>query len=346
LRTLLLRRTIAPYHRSRAQEETIHRDLLASAKEAVAGRYALEREIGRGRYATVFLARDLEHQRAVAVRVLCPTLVRTPGTQRFLRELARLSRLSHPHILPLLDSGEATSESAGTANIVYCVTPFIVGESLRDRLRRDGRLPMDEALRIAHEVSDALSYAHGMNVVHGDLKPENILLEGGRVVVADTGVARAIRALAGETASSADLAAGSPAYMSPEHASGTTPPDGRSDIYSLGCVLYEMLAGTAPFTGPTRPPAPARHVRGGPPSLQALRPDVTPRLQLIIERTLATAPADRYPSAAALSGALAGAHEPLPPSGLKRFRWGRIALAGGILLALAALGMWLAGLGP
>jgi eukaryotic-like serine/threonine-protein kinase len=307
--------------------------------KVIAGRYAVEHELGRGATATVHLARDRRTFEQVAIKVLRPELAQSVGADRFLREIRVTADLQHLHILSVLDSG-------ADDGLLYCVLPYMEGGTLRDRLMRDKQLPMDEAVGIARTIALALAYAHGRGLIHRDVKPENILFSRGEAYLGDFGIARLLYETDAERTTSTGVVRGTPAYMSPEQASGTTSLDGRSDLYSLGCVLYEMLAGIAPFTGPIQRVAGARHVRGRPPSLQAFRPDVTPRLQLIIERTLAMAPADRYPSAAALSGALAGAHEPMPPSGLKRFRWGRIALAAGVLLALAALGMWLAGLEP
>ncbi|HEX9895719.1 MAG TPA: serine/threonine-protein kinase, partial [Gemmatimonadales bacterium] len=209
---------------------------------ALAGRYRIDRELGQGGMATVYLALDLKHQRQVAVKVLRPDL--SLGSERFLREIATTAGLRHPHILPLYDSGEA-------AGFLFYVMPLVEGESLRDRLKRDKQLPIEEALQIAREVSDALSYAHSRGVIHRDIKPENILLESGHAMVADFGIARAVSAAGGESLTQTGMSVGTPAYMSPEQAVGDRDVDGRSDLYSLACVVYEMLAGQAPFTGPT-----------------------------------------------------------------------------------------------
>src|SRR5213083_1403762 len=219
-------------------------DQLAHLKAALAARYALERELGRGGMATVYLARDLRHGRLVAIKVLRPEIAAALGPERFLREIQTAARLTHPHILPLHDSGEA-------AGSLFYVMPYIEGESLRDRLEREGQLPLEEALRISREVAAALSYAHSHDVVHRDIKPENILLSGGEAVVADFGIARAITAAARGKLTETGIAIGTPGYMSPEQGAASARVDERSDIYSLACVLYEMLAGEPPFTGPS-----------------------------------------------------------------------------------------------
>src|SRR5216684_3480808 len=201
--------------------------------------YRLERELGHGGMATVYLAQDLKHDRLVALKVLRPELAAALGAERFLREIRITANLNHPHILPLLDSGDA-------AGLLYYAMPYVAGESLRDRLDSEKQLPLDDALQITREVADALQYAHSHDVVHRDIKPENILLESGHAVVADFGIARAITAAAGERVTETGIAVGSPAYMSPEQSVGEQALDGRTDIYSLGCVLYEMLAENRP----------------------------------------------------------------------------------------------------
>src|SRR5947199_3060444 len=220
-------------------------DPLARVQAALAGRYTIERELGRGGMATVYLAQDRKHHRQVAIKVLKPELAAALGPERFLREIDTAARLTHPHILPLHDSGEA-------AGLLYYVMPYVEGETLRDRLEREGQLPLEEAVRITREVASALSYAHSHDVVHRDIKPENILLSGGEAVVADFGIARAITAAAAGTLTETGIAIGTPGYMSPGQATESERLDGRSDIYSLGCMLYEMVAGEPP---PTRPNA-------------------------------------------------------------------------------------------
>jgi eukaryotic-like serine/threonine-protein kinase len=219
-------------------------DLLRELTAALADRYGIERELGRGGMATVFLARDLRHDRPVAFKVLHPDLAATLGPERFQREIRMAARLQHPHILTVLDSGEA-------AGRLWFTMPFIQGESLRDRLNREKQLPVEDALRIAREAADALDYAHQEGIVHRDIKPENIMLTGRHALVADFGIARALGGSGAQRLTETGLAIGTPAYMSPEQATGERELDGRSDIYSLGIVLYEMLAGEPPFGGAT-----------------------------------------------------------------------------------------------
>src|SRR5438094_8996829 len=214
--------------------------------------------------ATVYLAEDRKHHRRVAIKVLKPELAATLGPERFLREIEIAAGLNHAHILPLLDSGEA-------GGFLYYAMPFVEGESLRDRLDREGPLPIEGALRIAREVADALGHAHGHGVVHRDIKPENILLSGGHALVADFGIARAITAAGGEKLTATGIAVGTPGYMSPEQAGGKDPIDGRADLYALACVLYEMLAGEPPFTGPTPQAVLARPIQERPTSILVLR---------------------------------------------------------------------------
>jgi eukaryotic-like serine/threonine-protein kinase len=217
-------------------------DRLMRVQAALTDRYRVEREVGAGGMATVYLAQDLKHHRKVAVKVLRAEVAAVLGPERFLREIAIAARLHHPHILPLYDSGRAEE-------FLFYVMPYVEGQSLRDRLTRERQLPLDDALQIAREVADALSFAHSQGVVHRDIKPENILLESGHAVVADFGIARAISAAGSERLTETGIALGTPAYMSPEQAFGEAHLDGRSDIYALGCVVYEMLGGDPPFTG-------------------------------------------------------------------------------------------------
>src|SRR5213593_3389077 len=233
---------------------------------SLAGRYTIERVLGRGGMATVYLARDLKHDRPVALKVLRPELAASVGAERFLREIQVTAHLTHPNILPLLDSGRAD-------DFLYYVTPYVEGESLRNRLDREGQLPVAEAVRLSRDVAGALDYAHRHQIVHRDIKPENILLEEGQAVVADFGIARALQAAEGGNLTETGVTLGTAAYMSPEQATGDQL-DGRSDIYSLGCVLYEMLAGEPPFTGPTAQAVTARRLAGPVPALQAVRDSV------------------------------------------------------------------------
>jgi serine/threonine protein kinase len=219
-------------------------DLLARLSATLAGRYTIERELGRGGMAHVFLAHDLRHDRSVALKVLRPELAAALGPERFLREIALAAPLAHPHILALLDSGDADG-------LLYYVMPHVEGESLRARLDRESQLPLDDTLRIGQEVAGALDYAHRHQVVHRDIKPENILFQDGLAVVADFGIARALIGAGTRPLTQSGLTVGTPSYMSPEQAAGDAQVDGRSDVYSLGCVLYEMLAGEPPYTGAT-----------------------------------------------------------------------------------------------
>jgi serine/threonine-protein kinase len=253
-------------------------DLTEQLSTALADRYRLERELGRGGMATVFLAEDLKHRRRVAIKVLRPELTALLGPERFLREIEISARLQHPHILTLLDSGEA-------GGLLYYVMPYVEGESLRERLAREHQLPVKEALRLAREVADALDHAHRAGVVHRDIKPENILLQAGHAVVADFGIARAVSAAGGTQLTTAGTAVGTPAYMSPEQVMGSRDLDGRSDLYSLGCVLYEMLAGVPPFAGAAAESLAYQHLSVAPRPVSTLRTTV-PK---VVERALETA---------------------------------------------------------
>jgi serine/threonine-protein kinase len=247
----------------------------------------IERELGHGAMATVYLARDTKHDRNVALKILHGDVAQALGPERFLREIRLLAQLQHPHILPLYDSGELRGA-------LYYVMPYMGGESLRDYLTREGELPLADALRITREVADALAFAHTHNVVHRDIKPENILLSARHALVSDFGVARAISRAAGERTTSAGIVVGTPSYMSPEQASGDSTIDGRSDIYSLACVLYEMLTGTPPFIGATPQAIIARRFTAEPPKTRALRADVPPRVDAALARALSVAPEDRF----------------------------------------------------
>jgi len=264
---------------------------------ALADRYAIERELGAGGMATVYLAQDVRHRRRVAVKVLRPELAAALGAERFLREIETTANLRHPHILPLYDSGESDG-------FLFYVMPLVEGESLRDKLSRVKQLPIDDALQIAREVADALSYAHERGVIHRDIKPENILLESGHAVVADFGIAKAVSALDDGRLTQTGLAVGTPAYMSPEQALADAGLDGRSDLYSLGCVLFEMLAGKAPFEAATPQRTIARRLTEPPPSVGELRADVAPQVSGLVQHVLATDPADRPRTAAVFAGLL------------------------------------------
>ncbi len=272
-------------------------DRLDRLRAALADRYRIERELGSGGMATVYLAHDVKHDRKVALKVMRPELSAILGGERFLREIKITAKLNHPHILPLLDSGEA-------GGFLFYVMPYVEGESLRDRLNREKQLPIPDALKIAGEMADALSFAHDHNVIHRDIKPENVLLEAKHAVVADFGVARAIEE-AGETRlTETGISIGTPAYLSPEQASGERELDGRSDIYALGCVLYEMLAGQPPFTGPTAESIVHQHLTAEPPSVTRLRPSVPDAVFSTVTRSLAKARADRHQTAEELGAEL------------------------------------------
>jgi len=296
-------------------------DLLARLQPALADRYTIERELGRGGMATVYLAQDLKHRRRVAIKVLKPELAAALGPERFLQEIEIAAGLTHPHILPLYDSGEATG-------LLYYVMPYVEGETLRNRLDRAGQLPVAEAVQITREVADALSYAHRHDVVHRDIKPENILLEAGHAVVSDFGIARAITAAGEEKLTGTGIAVGTPAYMSPEQAAASARVDERSDIYSLGCVLYEMLADEPPFTGPSAESIVRQHLAAAPPRVSAMRAAVPPAIEEAIVRALAKTPADRFASAAEFVEALAAPAQRVRATGRRTSR-----LAAGVGLA-------------
>ena len=318
-------------------------DPIAGLNAALGDRYVVDRELGRGGMALVYLARDLKHERFVALKTLRPEIAVAVGRERFLREIKLAARLQHPNILSVYDSGDA----AGT---LYYVMPFVEGESLRNRLVREPQLPLDDALQIAREVADALAYAHGHDVVHRDIKPENIMMSGGHAIVADFGIARAVSAAGGDKLTETGLAIGTPAYMSPEQASGTGQVDRRSDIYSLACVLYETLAGQPPFTGPTAQAIMARHSLDAVPRLKIVRETIPDALEDVINRALAKVPADRYQTAAqfaaAITAASTGTVSRVKPreSTSGGFPWRMrkpVVVAVVPVVALLAVGVWL-----
>jgi serine/threonine protein kinase/tetratricopeptide (TPR) repeat protein len=264
---------------------------------ALAGRYQITGELGTGGMATVYLAHDERHNRDVALKLLRPDVGRSIGPQRFQREIQLAARLSHPHILPLFDSGEADGA-------LFYVMPNVEGPTLRSRLEREGKLPVDEALRIVREVADALDYAHRHGVVHRDIKPENIMLHEGHAMVTDFGIGKALSESASDSLTGTGVSLGTAAYMSPEQAAGETV-DARSDIYSLGCVLYEMLTGEPPFTGPNAQAVIAKRFVQKAADVAALREGVTRTVSNVVARALAREPMDRFESAGALVAALA-----------------------------------------
>ena len=308
-------------------------DAVTHMKSPFAGRYTIERELGRGGMATVYRARDIRHDRAVALKILHRELAASIGTERFAREIRLLAALHHPHILPLFDSGEY--EGA-----VFYVVPCVEGESLRRRLEREKQLQLDEAIRITREVADALDHAHRNGVIHRDIKPENILLDEGHAIVADFGVARAVTRSVDESQTTAGMAVGTPAYMSPEQASGERELDGRSDQYSLACVLYEMLAGTPPFSGTTPRATIARRFTEPPPSIRTER-NVPESLDRAIRRALSPVPADRFADVHAFAKALE-ADAPARPRSTRTFAALGIPAVAAIAVALV---LWRAGPG-
>jgi serine/threonine protein kinase/Tfp pilus assembly protein PilF len=272
-------------------------ELLNRVREALADRYAVEREVGRGGMATVYLAQDRRHHRPVAVKVLHPQLALSLGPDRFLREIQIAARLQHPHIVPLYDSGRS-------GDFLYYVMPYIEGESLRQRLEHETPLPAEVAVHIGRAVATALDYAHRQQVVHRDIKPENVMLHEGEPLVTDFGIAKAVTAAAAENLTQTGTAVGTPAYMSPEQAAGEAELDGRSDIYSLGAMLYEMLAGTAPFVGPTVQAIMAKLFAEPVRPIREHRSDVPDWLEHSVLKALAKVPADRYDTAAQFAQAL------------------------------------------
>jgi eukaryotic-like serine/threonine-protein kinase len=332
-------------------------DLRSQLQAGLSGSYTFERELGRGGMATVFLAQDLKHDRPVALKVLHPELAASLGPDRFLREIKLAARLQHPHILTVLDSGEAGGR-------LWFTMPFVEGESLRDRLRRERQLPVEDAVRITREAAQALQYAHEHGVVHRDIKPENLLLtRDGNTLVADFGIARGLQAGGGsdEKLTDTGLVVGTPAYMSPEQASGDRTLDARSDVYSLGSVLYEMLAGEPPFSAPTMQAMIVKRLTEPPPSARAARATVAEPVDQAIRKALAPLAADRFGTAAQFAQALqAGATTTAertvvvsapstapPPStavpssaGRRRFPVAAAALVIGLLVGGGALFAW------
>ena len=302
-------------------------------REALGASYALERELGRGGMATIYLARDLRHRRAVAVKVLHPDLSALLGPERFLREIELTANLQHAHILPLFDSGTA-------GGLLYYVMPYVEGESLRARLERERQLPVDDAVRLAREVADALAYAHARGVVHRDIKPENILLQNGHALVADFGIALAVEQAAGPRITQSGFSLGTPQYMAPEQAAGERTVDARADVYALGAMLYEMLAGEPPFTGPSAQAIVAKVITEDAAPLTRHRRSVPPHVEAAVLGALEKLPADRFPSADAFAVALGG-ESPMVVRPKSRAR-GRLPSAGVAAIAAGALALALA----
>jgi serine/threonine-protein kinase len=279
----------------------------AALGAALSDRYLLQRELGRGGMSVVYLARDVRHDRQVAIKVLRPEVALEIGTERFLREIKLAAQLHHPHILPVYDSGMLEPEwASGKTPRPFYIMPYVEGESVRARLTSAGRLPLDDVLRIGGEVADALDYAHRHNIVHRDIKPENILLDEGHALITDFGVARAITAAGQDGLTGAGFIVGTPAYMSPEQVLGESELDGRSDIYSLGCVLFELLAGELPFTGPTAAAIMACRCVEAAPRLRSIGIEVPEAVEQAISRALSQAPAARFSTADGFARALLG----------------------------------------
>jgi hypothetical protein len=309
-------------------------DALGALTSGLEGRYRIDRELGRGGMATVYLAEDLKHRRSVAVKVILPELVSAIGLVRFLQEIEIAAGLRHPNILPLLDSGEA-------GGLPYYVMPLVEGDSLRDRLNREKQLPLGDALRITREVGDALAYAHGRGVIHRDITPSNIMLDSGHAVVTDFGIALAPSSTS-DRLTAHGVSPGSPQYMSPEQAAGEDV-DARTDIYSLGCVLYEMLAGEPPFTGPGPQAILAKKLMAATPSLRVVRDSVPEHVEAAVTTALEKAPADRFPTVERLAEALEGdgpegrSAEEGPLTALARRPGGLLGIVAAVVAGVGAL---------
>jgi eukaryotic-like serine/threonine-protein kinase len=353
-------------------------DFSDQLQAALGDRYVLERELGRGGMATVYLAHDVRHKRRVALKVLDPELGAVLGGERFRREIEMAAELQHPHVLPVFDSGEAVANEPGTGWLWYTM-PYVEGESLRDRLHRQGRLPIPDALRLAREIAEALDYAHRRGVIHRDVKPGNILLSEGHALVADFGIARYAASIVagaaegvtstasvtslsltdagvadtmtGATLTGTGISLGTPAYMSPEQALGARDLDGRSDQYAVGCVLYEMLAGAPPYTGSSAQAVIGHHLTATIPEIQAVRPEVPPAVASAVARAMAKTPEARFPTTAEFAVALESAGFVLSAGTPARRASPRRLLIGTIaLLAVSAIGLgallWWSGPAP
>jgi len=299
---------------------------------ALADRYRIERELGG--MATVYLAQDMRHDRRVAVKVLRPELAAVIGADRFVQEIKTTAALQHPHILPLFDSGQADG-------FLYYVMPYIEGETLRSRLDRDHQLGVDEAVKITTEVADALDYAHRHGVVHRDIKPENILLHEGEAVLTDFGIALAVKEAGGNRLTETGISLGTPQYMSPEQATGERHLDARSDVYSLGAVLYEMLAGEPPVTGPNVQAMIAKLMTERPTRLRVVRDTVSEGIDNAVARALSKVPADRFPSASEFAQELGHPEGTTSAQAGTRRRWITIAMVG-IVAVVLAMASWVA----
>jgi TolB-like protein len=315
-------------------------DIIYQIQDALADRYSIKRELGKGGMATVYLARDLRHDRFVALKVMRPELASSVGAARFLHEIRITAQLRHPHILPVFDSGEASARDTG--GHLWYTMPYVEGETLRQRLVRQHTLPVDEAVRITCEIATALDYAHRHGIVHRDVKPENILIEDEQAVIADFGVARALDMAATDQLTATGFAVGTPAYMSPEEASGSSHVDGRADVYALGCVLYEMLAGGPPFVG-TPKAIMARRQHAPPESVATRRSGIPRGVSLAIAKSMAIRPEDRFRSAGEFADTLEGSLQ--SGTGLKvaplRLHWPVTVMIGmALLLGAAGFLVW------
>src|SRR6187549_1037567 len=299
---------------------------------ALADRYRIQRELGQGGMATVYLAQDLKHDRKVAIKVLRPELAAVIGAERFLREIKTIANLQHPHILGLIDSGEVH----GTA---YYVMPFVEGESLRDRLTREKQLPIADAVRLATQVAGALDYAHRHGVIHRDIKPENVMLHDGSALVADFGIALAVSSAGGGSRmTETGMSLGTPHYMSPEQAMGEREITARSDVYALGAMTYEMLVGEPPFTGPTAQAIVAKVMTADPASLTGQRKTIPLHVEATVFTALQKLPADRFATAAEFAAALANPTTTMARTG---FQPAVVPVRRGWLLSAAALAVTL-----
>ena len=313
-------------------------DPVTRLNAALEGRYRVEREIGEGGMATVYLAEDLRHERKVALKVLKPELAAVVGAERFLAEIKTTANLQHPHILPLFDSGQAES-------FLYYVMPYVEGESLRERLDRDHQLPVDEAVGIATNMAEALDYAHGQGVIHRDIKPANVLMLSGKPVISDFGIALAVGAAGGGRLTETGLSVGTPHYMSPEQATGDRDVDPRTDVYALGCVLYEMLVGEPPYSGTTAQAVLAKILTDPAPTPTKVRLSIPPNVDAAIRRALEKLPADRFTTAEQFSQALGDAGFRHGKAAARRSLWNPLSI-GATAVAALAVGLFLIAVGP
>ncbi|MCH7935241.1 MAG: serine/threonine protein kinase [Gemmatimonadetes bacterium] len=317
-------------------------DPITRLNAALEGRYSIERELGEGGMANVYLAEDLKHDRKVALKVLKSELAAVVGADRFLAEIKTTANLQHPHILPLFDSGEADG-------FLFYVMPYVEGETLRDRLDREHQLPVDDAVRIASDVAEALDYAHRQGVIHRDIKPANILLQDGKPVISDFGIALAVGAAGRGRLTETGLSLGTPHYMSPEQVTGDGQLGPTTDIYALGCVLYEMLAGQRPFAAPTPQAVLVKVLTSDPALITTIRRTVPSNVEAVLARALEKLPADRFESASAFNTALADPHfdvvraqaEHARAPGRKRRAWRSVPILASLIVGLVVGRIWM-----